>query len=126
METINVKATDDTPKVTLDAQNNVLLIAGRSLPENIEEFYQPIMDWLDEYSQEPNPETIFTFKMDYFNTLSHKAIFFLVMTLKKIHDAGRNVVVEWYFNEEDEDTREAGHELERVSKIPFTHVPYRD
>jgi len=49
MEVINIKGTDDTPSVTMDKDNGIFLIQGRSLPEDVTLFYQPILDWITEY-----------------------------------------------------------------------------
>ena len=68
METIKILGTDDTPNVTLDAENDIFEISGRSLPEDVTAFYDPILNWLDEYAASPNEKTVFTFKLVYFNT----------------------------------------------------------
>jgi hypothetical protein len=48
---------------------------GRSIPENVIDFYQPILRWIDEYAQNPLPETLVHMKFEYFNTSSSKRIF---------------------------------------------------
>ena len=48
METIKILGTDDTPNVILDANNEIFEISGRSLPEDVSAFYEPILSWLDE------------------------------------------------------------------------------
>jgi len=64
----------DTPKITLDKEANVFEICGKSFPENAVEFYSPVIKWINEYAQSPNPETIFTINLDYFNSSSSKKI----------------------------------------------------
>ena len=39
-----------TPVVELKSSGD-LLLKGRSIPENSIEFYKPIIDWIDSYSQ---------------------------------------------------------------------------
>ena len=48
MEVIKIKGSDDTPNVILDAENGMMQISGRSLPEDVAAFYEPILDWFDE------------------------------------------------------------------------------
>ena len=43
METIKIMGTDDTPTVILDAENDIFEISGRSLPEDVTAFYDPIL-----------------------------------------------------------------------------------
>ncbi len=49
MEALDIKATNDTPRVILDPENDIFEISGRSLPEDVVTFYQPVLDWLDDY-----------------------------------------------------------------------------
>ena len=74
METIKIQGTEDTPKVTLDKDHDIMEISGRSLPEDVASFYDPVLSWLEEYAQDPNPKTIFNFKLVYFNTASSKLL----------------------------------------------------
>jgi len=74
MEILNLEGTEDTPKILLDKSNGIFEISERSLPEDSAEFYQPIIQWLDDYAADPNPSTEFVFKLEYFNTASSKLI----------------------------------------------------
>jgi hypothetical protein len=47
MEVINIKGTDDTPNVILDKDNNLFELSGRSLPEDVNMFYEPILNWIE-------------------------------------------------------------------------------
>jgi len=124
MEIINIKKTDDTPLVILNAENNIMEISGRSLPEDLNKFYIPIIEWVKEYSKKPNPSTVFKFKLDYFNTASSKNILSILMSLKELYNAGNKVLVEWFYQEDDEEMLETGVEFERIIKIPFKYVKY--
>ena len=48
MEVINIEATDETPKVILDADQGIFEFSGKSLPEDVTVFYDPIIEWLEE------------------------------------------------------------------------------
>ena len=124
METIKIQGTEDTPKVTLDKENEVMEISGRSLPEDVASFYEPILSWLEEYSQSPNKKTIFNFKLVYFNTASSKLLLDILMKLEEIHEAGNDVTIRWHFPEDDEDMEEAGEEYADIVDVPFEQVPY--
>ena len=124
METIKIMGTDDTPTVILDAQNEIYEISGRSLPEDVTAFYDPILGWLDEYASSPNKKTIFTFKLVYFNTASSKLLLDILMKLEQMHEAGNDILVRWYYPEDDEDMQEAGEEYADIVAIPFEYVVY--
>ena len=76
MRVIKIEGTDDTPQVTFDAnpENPFMEISGRSLPEDVVAFYDPILEWLDEYSENPLEKTVLNIKLEYFNTASSKLL----------------------------------------------------
>lgn len=124
MEIIKIAGTEDTPTVIFDAQNDVFEISGRSLPEDVVSFYDPLLSWLDEYSQSPNKKTIINFKLVYFNTASSKLLLDVLMKFEEIHEAGHDVLVKWHFPEDDEDMEEAGIEYADIVDLPFEKVSY--
>ncbi len=122
MEAIILIGTDDTPGITLDANNQIFEISGRSIPEDPNKFFTPILDWLDSYAENPNPKTVFDFKFEYFNTSSSKLILDILIKLEKICDDGKDVLIKWHFSEDDEDMKKAGEKYADMVDIPFEHV----
>ena len=120
MEVINLDGTEDTPKIILDKAKGLFEISGRSLPEDAAEFYNPILEWLEKYSKDTNPQTRFLFKLEYFNTASSKLILDILSKLEDIE----NTTVVWYFHEDDEDMEEAGEEFSDLVDIPFEFETY--
>ena len=82
MSVIKIQGTDDTPTVILDKENNIFEISGRSLPEDVVVFYKPILEWLDEYKNDPLDKTVFNFKLEYFNTASSKLLLDVLLKLE--------------------------------------------
>lgn len=124
MEVIKIIGTDDTPSVTLDVPNEIFEISGRSLPEDVAAFYEPILDWLDRYAETPNAKTVFNFKLVYFNTASSKLILDILLKLEEMHEDGKEVLIKWHFPEDDEDMEEAGEEYADIVEVPFEQVSY--
>ncbi|MBO7497362.1 MAG: DUF1987 domain-containing protein [Salinivirgaceae bacterium] len=124
MEVIKIVGTDDTPSVTLDVANEIFEISGRSLPEDVAVFYEPILDWIDRYSEEASGKTIFNFKLVYFNTASSKMILDILLKLEEMHEAGKDVLVRWHYPEDDEDMEEAGEEYADIVDVPFEQISY--
>ncbi|MCG8411440.1 MAG: DUF1987 domain-containing protein [Bacteroidales bacterium] len=124
MEVIKIKGTDDTPSVILDKDNGIFEISGRSLPEDVTTFYDPILNWIESYQENANTKTVFTFKLVYFNTASSKLILDILMKLEEMHENGKEVLVKWYFPEDDEDMEEAGEEYADIVDVPFEQVSY--
>jgi len=124
MEIIKIVATRDTPNVILDAENGVFEISGKSLPEDVNAFYSPIIEWLDTYSKSPNAETIIDIKLDYLNTASSKFLFTFFLKLEKLHETNGKVLIKWHFADDDEDMEDVGEEFADVIKLPFEHISY--
>ncbi len=124
MDILDIKATNDTPRVLFDPDNDIFEISGRSLPEDVVTFYQPVIDWLDEYKLLPNDKTEFVFKYIYFNTATSKLVQDILMRLEYIFENGTNVNVIWYFELDDEDMQDLGEEFKEYVDIPFELVPY--
>ncbi|MBL4716198.1 MAG: nuclear pore complex subunit [Bacteroidetes bacterium] len=119
MDKLNLEGTEDTPTIVLDSENNHFEISGRSLPEDSAEFYQPVLDWLNIYAANPNPQTHFTFKMDYFNTASSKLLLDVLSKLEDLNGDGHDVKVLWFYQEDDPDMEDAGEEYQDLIEVPF-------
>ena len=124
METIKIQGTEDTPKIILDAENEILEISGRSLPEDVSSFYEPVLNWLNDYAENPATKTVFNFKLTYFNTASSKLLLDILMKLEELHEKGNEVVIRWHYPEDDEDMAEAGEEYADIVDVPFEQVSY--
>ena len=61
MEKLDIQGESDRPDIHLDHEAGSLYIGGNSLPENVNEIYQPVLEWIDAYIQHPNPKTTFEF-----------------------------------------------------------------
>lgn len=124
MTAIKIKGSDDTPNVILDKDNTIFEISGRSLPEDVAAFYEPILDWLDQYSEDPLDKTVFNFKLEYFNTASSKLLLDVLLKLEDMHDDGKDILVRWHYPDDDEDMEEAGEEYADIVEVPFEQVSY--
>lgn len=127
MEPITIEGTPKTPTVKFDADKGVVEIKGRSIPENSIEFYKPLVEWLDEYAKKPKDETTVNVQLEYFNTSSSKCILDVFKKLESIHKAQQNeVLINWYYEEDDEDMLEAGEDYESIIRVPFKMVEIVD
>ena len=124
MEALRIAATDDSPEVILDKENQEMQISGKSLPEDVVDFYQPVLDWLNTYRTAPNASTVFQLKLLYFNTASSKMIRDILMIFEEMVEEGKEVRIQWYSLASDEDMQEAGQEYEEMVDVPFEHLTY--
>jgi hypothetical protein len=118
--------THDTPKIILDKEKNIFKFSGKSLPEDVNSFYDPIIQWLENYLKDPNPSTIIDFDLDYLNTASSKSLLSLFLVLENAVTQGKDVKVIWRYYEDDEDMHDVGEEYSEIIKVPFELVSYTD
>lgn len=130
MEKLIIDATLNTPSVILDPEKNLFQFTGESRPENVRNFYIPVLEWLEHYTSEvasldkENKSRVheFHFNFEYFNSTSAKYILDLFKTLSNLHSEGINVLVYWHYEEDDEDMLEVGKEMSRMSRLNFDYI----
>ncbi len=123
MKRILVIERDFIPGIILDKEQGVFEITGKACPENLDEFYDPIFRWLDEYANDPNPNTVFHIRLVYYNTASSKALLKIMQKLENIHKSGYDVLIKWYYEADDEELLIAGEDYAELIKVPFEFVP---
>ena len=123
-EPLNIVATADKPEINLDPQQDVFEILGKSLPEDAKSFYDPVIDWFEEYANEPNEVTVFNLKLNYFNSSSARKLVELLSILEKIKEEGKEVKIVWYYKTYDAIMRERGEEVQLVLDVPFELKEY--
>ncbi len=131
MESIHIDGTFVSPAVDFNLETRVLEIDGYSRPENVRDFYFPLIEWLDELNKylvknkssniSPEPLT-FNFKFVYFNSSSAKFIYDIIILLNGFHKDGFPIKIYWYFDEDDDELREAGEELSDMANVPFFYI----
>jgi hypothetical protein len=124
MEIIKIAATEDTPNVILDHVNKIFEISGRSLPEDVVVFYQPVIQWLEELGKSPIENMELCIKLEYFNTASSKLILDILLKLEEIFENGSPLKVKWFHLASDSDMKEAGEEYSEIVGLPFEIVEY--
>ena len=122
MEPLLLEGTAKTPTVKFDAGEGVIEIKGRSIPENSIEFYKPLVEWLEEYSATPLDLTQVNVQLEYFNTSSSKCILDVFKKLETIHKGKNEVIINWHYEEDDEDMLEAGEDYESIIRVPFKMI----
>lgn len=114
-----LEKSSDTPQVECCPQEGILKLSGRSLPENAEEFYKPLLEWVREYVQTAGDTTTFNIELEYFNSSSVKHLLSIIIKLEELLNAGKKVEVVWGYNQEDELMEMKGRELESIVELPF-------
>ncbi|MFC2152145.1 DUF1987 domain-containing protein [Bacteroidota bacterium] len=126
MNELNIEGTSATPKIYFDKNSGKFEIKGKSFPEESRIYYTPVFKWLEEYAKDPNEETYFEFKMEYFNSSSSLIILEILNLLDTIYKNGKKVTISWNHLEIDDDMKEAGEEYAELVSLPFEYHSFEE
>lgn len=130
MNALIIKETLATPRIEFDVAKNNFELQGCSRPEDVRDFYAPIIKWLTEFkdsvdenfkAKHAEDPMVFKFKFDYFNSSSAKFILDILVLINQIHSQGLKMRIDWYFDENDDDMKEVGEELSEVVDFQFEY-----
>jgi len=122
MKKINIKPTDVSPEVIFDVDSNHFLIRGKSVVSEVDAFYAPLLDWLENAKDQLHSRIDFVFDLEYFNIYSSKRILFILYKLSDLKKSGININVIWHFSMEDDDMKEVGEDFACMVNLPFEFI----
>lgn len=116
-----ISSTKSTPEVNLNPEG-FITIKGRSMNGNFAEFLNQIEEWVDLYLLEPADTTCFDIYLEYLDTSNFKfyASLFKKFTALQLKD--KKIIVNWYYEEGDEDIVEKGEDISTILNIPFNFI----
>lgn len=122
MNRISIRATLKTPKINFDPEKGLIEIKGKSIPEFAEAFYNHLIEWTKEYSQNPQETTTLNLQLEYINTDTKKYLLEIVGLFGEMHKKGEKIDINWYYEEDDEGMMETGEEYEDLAGMPFNFI----
>ena len=126
MESIFLEPTRVTPLISFDPEGCILELKGRSSPENAIQFYKNLLENLEAFAESENEELVANFAFEYFNTSSSKCLFDVFKRLSRIEDSGKELIINWFFEEDDEDMMEAGEDYADLLDLEFNFIEIED
>lgn len=133
MEQLIIEPAHRTPGIRLSPDENIFYIRGTSSPEDVRKLYYPVIEWINAFIEEIknggyktfNNENPLKFQVDlnYFNSSSAKFLFDILTALKKLPAMGVPVIVDWYYDNEDNDMKDGGAEFAELVEMEFNFIP---
>ena len=118
-ERLHIERTDVSPEIIFDMEKMIFSISGRSMPENSEGFYEPVLNWIRDNFKDSDAEAVFDINLDYYNTGSFIRLMGLFNLLGDMNAEGKKFSVRWICEAEDEDNIADGESFKEVVKVPF-------
>ena len=125
MKSLRIDAGKDTPIIDFNVETNVFNIKGKCHPENITIFFDPIMQWLDDYfnviDRENTQKLQINLQYDYINSSSFKYQTELLRKIYQYYSSGVQVEIVWHYEKDDDDMRDSGIELFEMFELKMPH-----
>ncbi len=112
-----IKRTRTTPYVIFN--NGHMYIEGKSVPLVNLEFYSSIYSELIKYTSNPNEVTKIDVHLSAANAYTKRSILKSLQLLETLVKKGKQIVINWYYEKEDEEIKDLGVVYKSILKIPF-------
>ena len=133
MQRLYFEKTENTPEINFSPDENIFFIKGTSSPEDVRAIYYPVIEWLKifiddvidgEYTNFSSEKAlIMQTDLAYFNSSSAKFFYDIFAELKRLSENDVRVIVEWFYDEEDLDQKDAGSDIAAMIEMEFTFIP---
>lgn len=118
MEAFDRKGDDLNPDIQFNPTTSTLSIKGKSIPLNVDQFFNEVITWLEGYAKNPSDHTKIEIDLQYLNGKSLRSLLALLYTLKSMNDSGKNVSVQWYVPKDADDLLDLSEDLLTDLQIP--------
>jgi hypothetical protein len=124
-----------SPELTIDGSKTMpaisfrkgkLTISGRSIPSDSKDLYDPLLKVLYSYSLDPEINTEINIHLDYLNSDSNRSLMNLLIIAEKIHRRGCNVVIHWFYKNNDRGMYDQGNIFKSLIEVPFQFEAIND
>ncbi len=127
MDPLQIHATEESPGINFDQDLGKFLVFGKSFPEEVRRFFDPVLLWLEEYVKNPNEETKFEFRLEYYNSATSTMLLEIFYTLEQIVKyTEHKITIIWNYLDIDDDMLDAGKEYAEMIEIPFEFKAIQD
>ncbi|MCR4561497.1 MAG: DUF1987 domain-containing protein [Bacteroidales bacterium] len=113
-----------SPRVNLDPDKGLVELGGRSIPENTESVYRPLIEWIEEYKEQPQEKTVVKIDFEYFNSSSAKYLIRFLEYFSTLKKSGYEVVINWFYD--DDELLEYGEDFQDVLEMKFNFYSSKD
>jgi SiaC family regulatory phosphoprotein len=121
MEELRISPTKNTPEIILNPEG-IIRIKGRSIHENVADFFEPIEDWISAYITVPAEITSVDLNLEYFNSASAKVFIHILQKITYVTLKHKKFIFNWYYEEGDDDILERGEYFASVLDVRFNFI----
>ena len=121
MEELTISPTKNTPEILL-SPDGIIRVRGRSIHENVTDFFAPVEDWITHYIIDPANVTCVDMNLEYCNSASAKVLIHMLQKITYVSLKNKKFVFNWYYEDGDDDILERGEYFAAVLDVPFNFI----
>ena len=121
MKEFRLQQSKNTPEITL-LPTGLIKIRGRSIHENVTEYFEPIENWVEDYVKNPADLTCVDIMLEYFNSASARVLITLFQTITRVSLKNKKYIFNWYYEDGDDDILERGEYFASVLNVTFNYI----
>ena len=119
---IHILSSDSTPEF-LFCSDGRFKIRGRGLYKTETEAVGELINWIDEYLGDPAEITYVVIALEYLNSYSTTILVSILRRINMVLLHSKKLVIQWYYEEDDEDMLERGEYISMTFDIPVIFIP---
>ncbi len=118
-----ISPTKNTPQVILDPKG-IIILSGQLIPENAEEFFKPIEEWIIDYFKNPAGLPTIEIRLEYINSVGSRFLLDIIHKITHIHllKNTKRFIINWYYIDEDDDILEKASFFSSDLDVPFNYI----
>jgi hypothetical protein len=121
---LKIPQTKNSPEIILNPEG-IIKIRGRSIQENVAEFFEPVDEWISDYVKDPADVTVVDVLLEYFNSASARVFITLFQKITWVTLRHKKFIFNWYYEDGDEDILERGEYFASVLDVQINYIKIR-
>lgn len=118
LEVIHILPTNTTPEMLLDPKG-VIKIKGRAIDESRAKIPEQMATWIEAYILNPAPFTEVIIALEFLNSFNTLVLTATLKKIGQIKQNGKNLIIHWFYEEDDIDIFERGEYISSTINIPI-------
>ena len=111
------------PYVFLNEKTGEITIKGRSTSTGAEVLFEEIIEYVKKFLSTNFKNMAINVDLEFFNTPTSKKLLELFKLIKNSSNTnGFIMLINWYFEKDDEDMIDAGEDYESILEVPFNLI----
>ena len=121
MQELKIAPSKNTPEIFM-SPTGIIRIKGRSIHESADDFFAPVVEWINNYMINPARLTTVDLNFEYFNSSSSKVLINILQQITHVVSEDKKFVINWYYEDGDDDILERGEYFASILGVSMNFI----